>query len=128
MTDQEWLAKRFESHRSHLRAVAYRMLGSLTEAEDAVQESWIRLSRAETSDVENLRAWLTTVVGRVALNMLRSRRTRREEPLEVHVPDPIVSPMAGTDPEHEAIHDRILEALLDRVATAAVAFPRRKGS
>jgi RNA polymerase sigma-70 factor (ECF subfamily) len=103
MTDQDWLAQRFESHRTHLRAVAYRMLGSLTEADDAVQEAWIRLSRTDTSDVENLRAWLTTVVARVSLNMLRSRKTRREAPLETHVPDPIVSPEAGIDPEHEAL-------------------------
>jgi RNA polymerase sigma factor (sigma-70 family) len=103
MTEQDWLAERFESHRTHLRAVAYRMLGSLTEADDAVQEAWIRLSRTDTSDVENLRAWLTTVVGRVCLNMLRSRRTRREAPLETHVADPIVSPEAGIDPEQEAI-------------------------
>ena len=103
MTDQDWLAKRFESHRTHLRAVAYRMLGSLTEADDAVQESWIRLSRSDTGDIENLRAWLTTVVARVSLNMLRSRRTRREAPLDTHVPDPIVSPEDGMDPEHEAI-------------------------
>src|SRR5215211_5509098 len=101
--DQEWLAGLFEAHRTHLRAVAYRMLGSLTEADDAVQEAWIRLSRTDTSDVENLRAWLTTVVGRVCLNVLRSRRTRREAPLETHVADPIVSPEAGTDPEQEAI-------------------------
>ncbi|HEV8697494.1 MAG TPA: RNA polymerase sigma factor SigJ [Candidatus Limnocylindrales bacterium] len=103
MTDQDWLAQRFESHRTHLRAVAYRMLGSLTEADDAVQEAWIRLSRTDTSDVDNLRAWLTTVVGRVALNMLRARRTRRESPLDTHVADPIVSPEAGIDPEQEAI-------------------------
>jgi RNA polymerase sigma factor (sigma-70 family) len=103
MTDQDWLAQQFETNRSHLRAVAYRMLGSLTEADDAVQEAWIRLSRADTSDVENLRAWLTTVVGRVSLNMLRSRRTRREAPLDTHVADPIVSPEAGIDPEQEAI-------------------------
>jgi len=102
-TDQDWLAQRFESHRTHLRAVAYRMLGSLAEADDAVQEAWIRLSRTDTSDVDNLRAWLTTVVGRVCLNMLRSRRTRREAPLDTHVPDPIVSPEAGVDPEHEAL-------------------------
>jgi RNA polymerase sigma-70 factor (ECF subfamily) len=101
--DQEWLAQRFETHRPHLRGVAYRMLGSLSEADDAVQESWIRLSRADTNDVENLRAWLTTVVGRVCLNLLRSRRTRREAPLDAHVPDPIVSPQSGMDPEHEAI-------------------------
>jgi RNA polymerase sigma-70 factor, ECF subfamily len=100
---QQWLAQQFEEQRPHLRAVAYRMLGSLTEAEDAVQDAWLRLSRADTSDVENLRAWLTTVVARVALNMLRSRRTRREQPLEVRVPDPIVDPADGTDPEHEAL-------------------------
>ena len=103
MTDQDWLAQRFESNRSHLRAVAYRMLGSLSEADDAVQEAWIRLSRTDTTEVENLRAWLTTVVGRVSLNMLRSRRTRREAPLETHVADPIISPEAGVDPEHEAL-------------------------
>jgi RNA polymerase sigma factor (sigma-70 family) len=103
MTDQEWLAERFETHRPHLRGVAYRMLGSLSEADDAVQEAWIRLSRTDTSDVENLRAWLTTVVGRVCLNLLRSRRTRREGPLDVHVADPIVSPVEGTDPEYEAL-------------------------
>ena len=102
-TDQEWLAQRFESHRSHLRGVAYRMLGSLAEADDAVQESWIKLSRADTSDVENMRGWLTTVVARVSLNMLRSRRMRREAPLDSHVPDPIVSPEAGLDPEQEAL-------------------------
>ena len=101
--DQEWLAQRFESHRSHLRGVAYRMLGSLNEADDAVQEAWIRLSRTDTSDVENLRAWLTTVVGRVCLNQLRTRRTRRETPLEVHVPDPIVGALGGGDPEYEAL-------------------------
>jgi RNA polymerase sigma factor (sigma-70 family) len=103
MTDQDWLATRFEAHRGHLRGVAYRMLGSLTEADDAVQEAWIRLSRTDTSDVENLRAWLTTVVGRVCLNMLRSRRTRREAPLETHVADPLVSSEAGIDPEQEAL-------------------------
>lgn len=103
MNDQDWLAERFEAHRSHLRGVAYRMLGSATEADDAVQEAWIRLSRTDTSDVDNLRAWLTTVVGRVSLNMLRSRSTRREASLETHVPDPIVSPEAGLDPEQEAL-------------------------
>ncbi len=103
MTDQEWLAQRFETHRPHLRGVAYRMLGSVSEADDAVQEAWIRLSRTDTSDVENLRAWLTTVVGRVCLNLLRSRRTRREAPLDAHVPDPIVSPEGGLDPEQEAL-------------------------
>src|SRR5947199_1665816 len=79
------------------------MLGSLSESEDAVQDAWLRLSRADTSEVENLRAWLTTIVARVALNMLRSRRTRRELPLDVHVPDPIIDPADGTDPEHEAL-------------------------
>ncbi len=103
MNDQDWLAERFEANRSHLRGVAYRMLGSLPEADDAVQEAWVRLSRADTSDVENLRAWLTTVVGRVALNMLRSRKTRRETSWETHLPDPIVSPAEGTDPEQEAL-------------------------
>ncbi len=103
MNDQAWLAERFEANRSHLRGVAFRMLGSMTEADDAVQEAWIRLSRTDTSDVDNLRAWLTTVVGRVCLNMLRSRRTRREASLETHLPDPIVSPEAGIDPEQEAL-------------------------
>jgi RNA polymerase sigma-70 factor (ECF subfamily) len=100
---QEWLAQQFEEQRPHLRAVAYRMLGSLSEADDAVQDSWLRLSRSHTGEVENLRAWLTTVVARVALNMLRSRNTRREQPLDMRVPDPIVDPADGTDPEHEAL-------------------------
>ena len=103
MTDQDWLAQRFESHRGHLRGVAYRMLGSMTEADDAVQEAWIRLSRTDTGEVDNLRAWLTTVVARISLNLLRSRRTRREAPLEPHVADPLVSSEAGGDPEHEAL-------------------------
>ncbi len=103
MNNQDWLAERFEANRSHLRGVAYRMLGSLPEADDAVQEAWIRLSRTDTSDVDNLRAWLTTVVGRVCLNMLRSRTTRRETSLDTRVPDPIVSPAAGVDPEQEAL-------------------------
>jgi RNA polymerase sigma-70 factor, ECF subfamily len=103
MDQQEWLAGQFEDQRPHLRAVAYRMLGSLAEADDAVQDAWLRLSRSDTSEVENLRAWLTTIVARVALNMLRSRRTRREQSLDVHVPDPIVDPADGTDPEHEAL-------------------------
>jgi RNA polymerase sigma factor (sigma-70 family) len=100
---QERLAREFERQRPHLRAVAYRMLGSLSEADDAVQDAWLRFSRAQTSDVENLRAWLTTVVARVALNMLRTRRTRREQPLEVSLPDPVIDPADGTDPEHEAL-------------------------
>ena len=103
MDEQEWLAREFEDHRPRLRAVAYRMLGSLSEADDAVQDAWLRLSRADTSEVENLGGWLTTVVARVSLNMLRSRSTRREEPLDVHVPDPIVDRADGTDPEHEAL-------------------------
>jgi RNA polymerase sigma factor (sigma-70 family) len=103
MDQQEWLAHQFEEQRPHLRAVAYRMLGSLSEADDAVQDAWLRLSRADTSEVENLRAWLTTIVARVALNMLRARRTRREQPLDVHVPDPLVDPADRIDPEHEAV-------------------------
>jgi RNA polymerase sigma-70 factor, ECF subfamily len=103
MDDREWLARRFEEHRGRLRGVAYRMLGSLSEADDAVQEAWLRLSRTDTDDVENLGAWLTTVVGRVSLNMLRSRRTKREEPLAVHLPEPIIDRADGTDPEHEAL-------------------------
>jgi RNA polymerase sigma factor (sigma-70 family) len=103
MDQQQRLAERFEEHRPRLRAVAYRMLGSLSEAEDAVQDAWLRLSRADTGAVKNLGGWLTTVVGRVALNMLRGRRTRREEPLAVRLPDPIVDPAGGTDPEHEAV-------------------------
>jgi RNA polymerase sigma-70 factor, ECF subfamily len=101
--ERDWLAERFEAHGTHLRAVAYRMLGSLTEADDAVQEAWIRLSRSDTSGVQNLGGWLTTVVARVCLDMLRSRRSRREEPLDGHLPEPIVSPVDGTDPEHQAL-------------------------
>ncbi|MGZ4279441.1 MAG: RNA polymerase sigma factor SigJ [Solirubrobacteraceae bacterium] len=103
MDERDWLAERFEEHRGRLRAVAFRMLGSLSEADDAVQEAWVRLSRSDADDIENLGAWLTTVVGRVSLNMLRSRRSRREEPLGVHLPEPIVDPADGTDPEHEAL-------------------------
>jgi RNA polymerase sigma factor (sigma-70 family) len=103
MDERDRLAEQFEEHRGHLRAVAYKMLGSLSEADDAVQESWLRLSRSDASEVENLRAWLTTVVARVALNVLRSRRTRREEPLDVRVPDPVVTADDGTQPEHEAL-------------------------
>src|SRR2546423_808398 len=100
---QEWLAREFEDHRPRLRAVAYRMLGSLSEADDAVQDAWLRLSRADTSEVENLGGWLTTVVARVALNVLRARRTRREQPLDTHVPDPIIDSTDGSHPEHEAL-------------------------
>ena len=104
MDQRDWLAEQFEEHRSQLRAVAYRMLGSLSEADDAVQEAWLRLSRSDADEIQNLRAWLTTVVGRVSLNMLRSRRTRREQPLDaVHVPEPIVDRADATDPEHEAL-------------------------
>jgi RNA polymerase sigma factor (sigma-70 family) len=103
MDEREWLANRFEEHRGRLRAVAYRMLGSVSEADDAVQEAWLRLSRTDTGAVENLGAWLTTVVARVSLNMLRSRKVRREEPLGVRVPEPIVDPAEGIDPEHEAL-------------------------
>jgi RNA polymerase sigma factor (sigma-70 family) len=104
MDERDWLAERFEEHRPRLRAVAYRMLGSLSEADDAVQETWLRLSRSDADQIENLRAWLTTVVGRVSLKMLRSRRTRREEPLDaVHVPEPIIDRADGTHPEHEAL-------------------------
>lgn len=103
MNEQDWLAERFEADRSYLRGVAYRMLGSVTEAEDAVQEAWIRLARTDANQIDDMRAWLTTVVGRVSLNMLRSRKTRRESPLETHLPDPIVSPQEGLDPEQEAL-------------------------
>jgi RNA polymerase sigma factor (sigma-70 family) len=103
MDDREWLAERFEEHRRHLRAVAYRMLGSLSEADDAVQEAWLRLARSDADEIENLGGWLTTVVARVSLNTLRSRNRRREEPLGVHLPDPIVDSTDGTDPEHEVL-------------------------
>jgi RNA polymerase sigma factor (sigma-70 family) len=103
MDERDWLAERFEEHRTRLRAVSYRMLGSLNEADDAVQEAWLRLSRTETSEIENLGGWLTTVVARVSLNMLRSRNVRREEPIGVRIPDPIVDPADGTQPEHEAL-------------------------
>jgi RNA polymerase sigma factor (sigma-70 family) len=103
MTQPSDLARQFETHRSHLRAVAYRMLGSVAEADDAVQEAWLRLSRSDADEIANLGGWLTRVVARVSLDMLRSRKARREEPMGVHVPEPIVSPAAGPDPEQEAI-------------------------
>jgi RNA polymerase sigma-70 factor (ECF subfamily) len=103
MDENEWLTERFEEHRTGLRAVAYRMLGSVSEADDAVQEAWLRLNRADTSGVENLAGWLTTVVARVCLNMLRSRESRREQPLDVHLPDPIISHEDGGDPEQETL-------------------------
>jgi RNA polymerase sigma factor (sigma-70 family) len=120
MPTPEWLAEQFEEHRAHLRAVAYRMLGSASEAEDAVQESWIRLGRTDVSAVENLRAWLTTVVARVCLDMLRTRTSRREAPLDehaVHVPDPVITEQKTSRvpvPQHIPVrpiglvgHDRI---------------------
>jgi RNA polymerase sigma-70 factor, ECF subfamily len=103
MDEGEWLAERFQEHRTRLRAVAYRMLGSLSEADDAVQEAWVRLSRMDAGEIENLGAWLTTVVGRVSLNMLRSRRSRRAEPAGVHLPEPIIDRTERADPEHEAL-------------------------
>lgn len=122
MNVHDWQAEQFETHRAHLRAVAYRMLGSLSEADDAVQESWLRLSRSDTSSIENLGGWLTTVVARVCLDMLRSRESRREEPLGAHVPDPIMSRDDGLDPEHEALlADSVGLALLVVLETLAPA-------
>ena len=119
--DRDWLAARFEEHRTHLRAVGYRMLGSLSEADDAVQEAWVRLSRSDATEIENLGGWLTTVVARVCLNMLQTRRVRREEPL-VHVPDPIVSLDTETDPEQAALlADSVglaLQVVLDTLSPA----------
>jgi RNA polymerase sigma-70 factor, ECF subfamily len=103
MGEREWLAERFEEHRIRLRAVAYRMLGSLSDADDAVQEAWLRLNRTDAGEIENLGGWLTTVVARVSLNMLRSRNVRREESIEVRFPEPIVDRADGVDPEHEAL-------------------------
>ncbi|HTU97141.1 MAG TPA: RNA polymerase sigma factor SigJ [Solirubrobacteraceae bacterium] len=103
MDEQDWLAHRFEEHRPRLRAVAYRMLGSVSEADDAVQDTWLRLSRTGGEEIENLGGWLTTVTARVCLNMLRSRQTRHEEPFGPHVPEPIIDPVTGVDPEHEAL-------------------------
>jgi RNA polymerase sigma factor (sigma-70 family) len=122
MSEQDWLAQRFEEHRRRLRAVAYRMLGSVSEAEDAVQEAWLRLSGSESGEIENLGAWLTTVVARVSLNMLRSRAVRREEPLTPHLPDPIIDRADGVDPEHEALlADSVGLALLVVLETLAPA-------
>src|SRR3984893_10979574 len=122
MDEHDFLAERFEAHRTHLRAVAYRMLGSLSEADDAVQEGWLRLSRSDSGGVENLGGWLTTVVGRVCLDMLRSRTSRGEESLEVHVPDPLVRSSEGIDPEHEALlADSVGLALLVVLETLAPA-------
>ncbi|QVQ52751.1 RNA polymerase sigma factor SigJ [Spiractinospora alimapuensis] len=102
MDERDWLSERFQDHRSRLRGVAYQMLGSVSESEDAVQEAWLRVSRAGAADVENVGAWLTTVVARVSLNMLRSRNRRREQPLDPRLPDPIITP-EGSGPEDEAI-------------------------
>src|SRR6266568_4325809 len=103
MDEHQWLAEQFEANRTHLQAVAYRMLGSLSEADDAIQESWLHLSRSDTSGIKNLGGWLTTVVARVCLDMLRSRNSRREESLEAFVPEPITSREGGIDPEQEAL-------------------------
>ncbi len=103
MADSEWLAKQFEVQRGHLRAVAYRMLGSLAEADDAVQDAWLRASRADSASIENVRGWLTTIVARVALNMLRARRTHGEESLGGRLPDPVVTSEGSSQPEEEAL-------------------------
>ena len=113
MDEHDWLAERFEENRSHLRSVAFRMLGSVSEADDAVQDAWLRLSRSDTTGVDNLGGWLTTVVGRVCLDMLRSRKSRREEPLEVHAPTEVMSSEDSTDPEqHVLVADSVGPALL----------------
>lgn len=103
MNEHNWLAEQFEAHRNHLQAVAYRMLGSLSEADDAVQESWLRLSRADTSGIENMGGWMTTIVARICLDMLRSRKSRREEPMEELAPEPIAARERSGDPEYEAL-------------------------
>jgi RNA polymerase sigma-70 factor (ECF subfamily) len=122
MDENEWLADRFEEHRHHLQSVAYRMLGSLAEADDAVQDAWLRLSRSGADEVENLGGWLTTIVARVCLNMLRSRNLRREEPPRVHLPDPIVSGQGTLQPEEEAVlADSVGLALLVVLDTLAPA-------
>jgi RNA polymerase sigma-70 factor (ECF subfamily) len=122
MDEHEFLAEAFEEHRTHLRAVAYRMLGSVSEADDAVQEAWLRLSRSDAREIENLGGWLTTVVARICLNVLRSRVARREVPFGPHVPEPIVSREDGVDPEHEALlADSVGLALLVVLETLAPA-------
>src|SRR5262245_64117863 len=122
MNEQNFLAEKFEENRSHLRRVAYRMLGSLSEADDAVQEAWLRLARADTSDVRNLSGWLTTVVARVCLDMLRGRKSRREEPMGPYVPEPVVGRDGGIDPGHEArMADSVGLALLVVLETLAPA-------
>ncbi|HVC35252.1 MAG TPA: RNA polymerase sigma factor SigJ [Chloroflexota bacterium] len=122
MNENEWLADRFEEHRTHLRAVAYRMLGSLTEADDAVQDTWLRLSRSGAGEVENLGGWLTTIVARVCLNMLRSRNARREDSFGMHLPDPVISPDGELQPEEAALlADSVGLALLVVLDTLAPA-------
>jgi RNA polymerase sigma factor (sigma-70 family) len=124
MDEREWLTERFELHRPHLRAVAYRMLGSVSEADDAVQETWLRIRDQDPQNVENMQAWLTTIVGRVCLNMLRARRARREELPDVYVPDPVVSLEGSVDPEQEAlVADSVGLALL--VVLDALSPPER---
>jgi RNA polymerase sigma-70 factor (ECF subfamily) len=122
MDENEWLAQRFEEQRAHLRAVAYRMLGSLPEADDAIQDAWMRASRAGVGQVDNLGGWLTTIVARVCLNMLRARNIRREESLEVRLPDPVISPEGGIRPEEEALLANslglALQVVLDALAPA----------
>jgi RNA polymerase sigma-70 factor (ECF subfamily) len=122
MDERDHLAERFEEHRPHLRAVAYRMLGSSSEVDDAVQEAWLRLSRADTVAIENLGGWLTTVVARVCLDMLRSRQSRREEPFTPGAPEPVATGLSGSSPEHEALlADSVglaLLVVLDRLAPA----------
>jgi RNA polymerase sigma factor (sigma-70 family) len=122
MDEQDWLADRFEAHRAHLHAVAYRMLGSRSEADDAVQEAWLRLSRSGTSGVENLGGWLTTIVARVSLNMLQSRKSRREQPVGDGLPDPVATDAEAVDPEQEALQaDSVELALLVVLDTLAPA-------
>src|SRR5687767_11835103 len=122
MDENNLLAEKFEANRARLRAVAYRMLGSTAEVDDAVQEAWIRLSRADAGSVENLGGWLTTVVARVCLDMLRSRKSRREEPLDAHGPEPVANREAGIDPEQEALlADSVGLALLVVLDTLAPA-------
>jgi RNA polymerase sigma factor (sigma-70 family) len=122
MNEPDYLAERFEEHRTHLRAVAYRMLGSVSEVDDAVQEAWLRLSRAEATGIDNLGGWLTTVVARVCLDMLRSRTSRREEPFTPDAPEPVATGTPGSSPEHEALlADSVglaLLVVLDRLTPA----------
>jgi RNA polymerase sigma-70 factor, ECF subfamily len=122
MNERDYLAERFEEHRTHLRAVAYRMLGSLSEVDDAVQEAWLRLSRADATGIDNLRGWLTTVVARVCLDMLRSRQSRREEPFTPDAPEPVATGTRGSSPEREALlADSVglaLLVVLDRLSPA----------